>query len=159
MYHLLCSRQSKCCQEQREYAVLVPRESWVVREAESRSIRSKTRQKIPNTELQIHSQILSDINSQEGKVTDMAGSRFREEGRAWPELVRSTAFCEVKGKQTLPGPGNRAKQGLEEEKADQPAGNTSCLCSQVVEAVETELMSWDSLLYVTRCHPRFFSRK
>lgn len=93
VYHLLCSRLSKCCQEQREDAVLVPREFWVVREAEYRSIRSKTRQKIPNIELQIQSQILSDINSQEGKITDMAGSRFREEGRTWPELVRATVFC------------------------------------------------------------------
>lgn len=89
----ISSRLSKCCQEQREDAVLVPREFWVVREAEYRSIRSKTRQKIPNIELQIQSQILSDINSQEGKITDMAGSRFREEGRTWPELVRSTVFC------------------------------------------------------------------
>lgn len=68
----------------------------------------------------------------------MAGSRFREEGSTWPELVRSMVFCYVKGKQTLPGTGNRVKQGMEVEKADQRAGNTSCLCSQVVEAVENQ---------------------
>lgn len=31
------------------------------------------------------------------------------------------------------------KQGMEVEQADEPADNTSCLCSQVVEAVENQV--------------------
>lgn len=50
-----------CCQGQREYTVLVPKEFWVVREADYRSIKSKiTSQKIPNIELRIQSPILND---------------------------------------------------------------------------------------------------
>lgn len=91
---------AKCCQGQREYTFLVPREFWVVREAEYKSIKSKTRQKVPNQELQIQSQILCDINSQGGKISGMVGSSFREEGSTWPELVRLMVFVWLNERKT-----------------------------------------------------------